>query len=149
MLRVVYQAATNLEAGRLVDVVETRGQVTVRLRRGTRASDFITPLNEALAGLISRGTWFQIWRGQIVSAGTPDSPLLVQYEADPEVDPLACVHIRERRGMVRFHVSPDVRAEDLTRAVNPALRALLAGGQWFQLWQGEIVTMEGPGAQAA
>ncbi|MHC3450856.1 hypothetical protein [Streptomyces prasinus] len=149
MLRVVYQAATNLEAGRLVDVVETRGQVTVRLRRGTRASDFITPLNEALAGLISRGTWFQIWRGQIVSAGTPDSPLLVQYEADPEVDLLACVHIRERRGMVRFHVSPDVRAEDLTRAVNPALRALLAGGQWFQLWQGEIVTMEGPGAQAA
>jgi hypothetical protein len=149
MLRVVYEATTKLRPGTLVEIVETRGRVTIKLRAGTRADEYLAPLNAALADFVKRCSWFQIWRGQIISADSPDSPLTVQYEADPDVDELSCVQIREHRGVVRLHVCPDVQAEDLVRALNPAIENFLAGGQWFQLWKGEIVTMETPGSAAA
>ncbi|MFD5491525.1 hypothetical protein ACFWH4_00950 [Streptomyces sp. NPDC127091] len=149
MLRFVYEATTNLNPGQLVAMEETRGRITVRLRAGAVADAFVPPLNAALERFVGQCTWFQIWRGQIISAATPDRPLIVEFEVDPEVDPRACVQIREDRGMVRLHVCPEVPAEVLVRALNPALENFLAGGQWFQLWQGEIVTMESPGSAAA
>jgi hypothetical protein len=149
MLRVVYEATPNLTPGHLVDLEETRGRVTIRIREGAIAEDYIPPLNAALAEFVGKCSWFQIWRGQIISASSPDSPLTVQYEADPDVDRLACVQIREHKGVVRLHVCPDVPAEDLVRALNPAIEHFLRGGQWFQVWEGEIVTMDEPGSQAA
>ncbi|WP_405964771.1 hypothetical protein OG713_34545 [Streptomyces sp. NBC_00723] len=144
MLRVVYEATTDLEASRDVQVEEARGRVTIKLRAGTRAEDYVSPLNAALAHFVGQCGWFQIWRGQIISADSPDSPLTVQYEADPDVDIIQCVQIRERRGVVRLHVSPEATAECLVHALNPAIEKFLAGGQWFQLWQGEIITMDTP-----
>lgn len=149
MLRVVYEATTDLAPDALAEITETRGRVTVKIRQGTRATEYIDPLNAALAAFVNGCSWFQIWRGQIISANSSDSPLTVQYEADPDVDLLSCVQIREQQGAVRLHVCPEARAEHLVRAVNPAIERFLAGGQWFQLWQGEIVTMEEPGSAAA
>lgn len=140
MLRVVYKATTDLMPDQLVEIIESRGRVTIKLREGARADDYIPPLNAALKAFVDQCSWFQIWRGQIISANSPDSPLTVQYEADPEVDRLACVQIREHKGVVRLHVCPDVPSEDLVRALNPAIENFLRGGQWFQLWQGEIIT---------
>jgi hypothetical protein len=149
MLRVVYRATTDLAPNKLVEIAETRGQVTIKIRKGTRATEYLGPLNAALADFVGGCTWFQIWRGQIISANSPDSPLTIQYEADPDVDLLSCVQIREKRGIVRLHVCPEARAEHLVRAINPAIESFLAGGQWFQLWNGEIVTMQSPGSAAA
>lgn len=149
MLRVVYEAATDLKPGKNADIQETRGRVTVKLREGARADEYIPDLNAALADFVGQCNWFQIWRGQIFSAASPDSPLTVQYVADPEVDLLACVQIREDRGVVRLHVNPKVPTEMLIRFLNPAIAKFLAGGQWFQLWQGEIITADSPGSAAA
>ena len=88
-------------------------------------------------------------RGRIISANSPDGPLTVQYVTDPDVDWRTCVQIRECGGIVRLHVCPDASAEHFVRALNPSIERLLAGGQWFQLWQGEIVTMDSPEASAA
>lgn len=143
MLRVVYEA-TELEPGRLASIQESRGRVDITLRRGATADEYIPPLNEELRGFVGRCGWFQIWRGQIISADSPDSPLTVRYEADSTVDRRAGVQIREHRGVVRLHVCPDLLAEDLVKALNPAIEQFLAGGQWFQLWEGEIVTMDSP-----
>jgi hypothetical protein len=144
MLRVVYEATTDLEPDRLVDVTETRGRVNIKLRHGATADQYIPPLNEELTAFVGKCGWFQIWRGQIISAGSPESPLTVQYEADASVDPAQGVQIRELKGVVRLHVCPDLKAEDIVRSLNPAIEQFLAGGQWFQLWDGEIVTMESP-----
>lgn len=144
MLRAVYEATTDLAAGEMVDIEEARGRVTVKLRTGATADDYIPPLNRELAAFVGRCGWFQIWRGQIISANSPDSPLLVQFEADPDVGPIQGVQIRERRGAVRLHVCPSLLAEDIVRSLNPAIERFLAGGQWFQLWEGEIITMESP-----
>ncbi|MFJ3984331.1 hypothetical protein [Streptomyces fungicidicus] len=149
MLHVVYEATTDLTAGRIVEITETRGWVTIKLRAGTLAHDYLTPLNDALGRFVGQCSWFQIWRGQIISAASPDSPLSVRYVADPDVDLRTSVQIREHRGVVRLHVSPGLPAELLARAVNPAIERFLAGGQWFQFWQGEIVTMGAPGTAAA
>lgn len=142
MLRVVYEASEALEPHQLVTVTETRGMVSIKLRAGTMASQYLDPLNAALAQFVGECGWFQIWRGQIISADSPDSPLTVRYVSDPDVDLITCVQIREHRGLVRLHVCPDATSEQLVRALNPAVERFLAGGQWFQLWQGEIVTMD-------
>ena len=54
------------------------------------------------------------------------------------------VIVEERRGQVlklcsRRHFTPEAVA-----ALNSAAEATLEGGQWFQLWKGEIVSMASP-----
>lgn len=144
MLRVVYQASRDIEHGEVVDIQESRGRVDIRLREGTRAEQYVPALNAKLQDFVNQCGWFQIWRGRIISAASPDSPLTVQYEPDPSVTSLQGVQIRERRGMVRLHIYPDLTAEELATAVNKPIELFLAGKQWFQLWQGEIVTMDSP-----
>ncbi|MFB7736256.1 hypothetical protein ACFC08_18085 [Streptomyces sp. NPDC056112] len=149
MLRVVYEATNNLNPGQLAAIDETRGRVTFKIREGAMADDYLQPLNVELRRFVDRRSWFQIWRGQVISANSPNSPLTVQYEADPDVDLTTCVQIREDRGIVRFHVYPGAPAELLVKVMNPAMERFLAGGQWFQYWEGEIVTMDSPGSAAA
>ncbi|MFJ5973579.1 hypothetical protein [Streptomyces sp. NPDC093060] len=149
MLRVVYEATHDLDPGQTVEIIETRGRVTIQLSAGSYAADYVPALNAALAKFVSKCGWFQIWRGQIISADSPDSPLTVQYETDPDVDRTQGVQIREGKGVVRLHICPELTAEDLARAVNRPIQLFLAGGQWFQLWQGEIITMDSPEASAA
>jgi hypothetical protein len=145
MLRVVYEASQDLEDPRaIVEIRETRGRVTIKIREGTHADEYVPALNDALAVFVGQCGWFQIWRGQIISAASPESPLTVQYEADPKVTLGSCVQIVEDRGVVRLHVSPIAPSELLILFLNPAIERFLAGGQWFQLWQGEIVTMDSP-----
>lgn len=144
MLHVVYEATTDLEPGKLVSVEESRGRVRVKLREGATADAYLPALNRALAEFVARCSWFQIWRGQIISAATPGSPLTVQYEPDPDVNRVQGLHIRELRGVVRFHICPELTADEFALAVNRPVELFLAGKQWFQLWQGEIVTMDSP-----
>jgi hypothetical protein len=147
MLRVVYEAATDLTPGRLVEIAESRGRVDIKLRRDSDIDDVLHDLNSELQKFVARCNWFQIWRGQIL--GSTDSPLAVQYVTDPEVDWRTCVQVREFGGTVRLHVCPDASPEHLVRALNPSIERFLAGGQWFQLWHGEIITMDSPGSSAA
>jgi hypothetical protein len=149
MLRVVYEATADLERQRLVEIIETRGRVAVKLREGATADEYLAPLNEELKRFVDRCSWFQIWRGQIISADSPDSPLTVQFEPDGHVDHAQGVNIRELGGVVRLHVCPELTAGELARAVNRPIELFLAGGQWFQLWEGEIVTMDSPDSRAA
>lgn len=144
MLRVVYEATRDLERSRLVEIVESRGRATVKLRESATASEYLAPLNEELKKFVARCHWFQIWRGRIISADSPDSPLTVQFEPDAKVDRSQGVNIRELGGVVRLHVHPELTADELARVVNRPIEIFLAGGQWFQLWEGEIVTMDSP-----
>lgn len=149
MLQVIYDATTRLATGELVEIDESRGRVDIRIRESATPAEFTPALNAKLTDFVGHCSWFQIWRGQIISAAHPDSPLTVQYVVDPEVPRRVAVQILEARGRVRLHVSPEVTAEEFVLAVNPPIRRFLAGGQWFQLWHGEIVTMDSPGAAAA
>lgn len=144
MLRVVYQASQDLEPGEVVDIQESRGRVDIKIRIGTRAEHYVPALNAKLKEFVDQCGWFQIWRGQIISAASPDSPLTIQYEPDPGVSLAQGVQIRELRGVVRLHICPALTSEELAVAVNKPIELFLAGKQWFQLWQGEIVTMDSP-----
>ncbi|MFJ9633693.1 hypothetical protein ACIRU8_38975 [Streptomyces sp. NPDC101175] len=144
MLRVEYETSHELEPDEIVKITETRGRVAIELRTGTLAADYIPPLNAALEKFVGQCGWFQIWRGEIVSAASPESPLTVRYIADDDVDLRSGVQIREDRGIVRLHVCPTAPADLMVRFLNPAIAKFLAGKQWFQLWQGEIVTMDSP-----
>lgn len=149
MLRVVYTVTSDLESGRTVTLDESRGRVDIKVRAHATPQDFVPALNAALARFVGECGWFQIWRGQIISADSPDSPLNVQYVIDSDVSLRALVQIREDRGEVRLHVHPQAPIDLLVRFLNPAIEKFLAGGQWFQLWEGEIVTMDSSEAFAA
>ena len=142
MLRVVHEATTDLAPGLMAEISETRGLITIKLREGAVAKDCIPFLNDGLKEHVDQCRWFQIWRGQIISADSPDSPLTIQYVPDPDVPLRLCVQLREDRGAVRLHVNPNAPTELLARVLNVTVDEFLAGGQWFQLWQGEIVTID-------
>lgn len=149
MLRVVYEATQDLDDGQTVDIRETRGRLLVKVREDADAEQYIQALNAALKELLAGCGWFQLWRGRIISADYPGRPLTVEFVPDAKVDPRKGIEIRESCGLVKIHVSRRATADRLVRALNPALVEFLAGGQWFQLWQGEIVTIDSPEGFAA
>lgn len=142
MLRVVYEAADHI-LGQAVEIREKRGLVEVRIDKYATAHEFTQALNPAVELFMAGCGWFQLWKGEIISIASPGSRLRVEYEVD-DLGPGQVVEIRESRGLVGIHVARTATAHEFVRALNPSLEELLAGGQWFQLWKGEIVTMDSP-----
>jgi hypothetical protein len=147
MLRVVYKTA-DLAPGILSDWREDRGFVEIRIARGLEPVDFIPSLNETLLDFVTTAQWFQIWEGEVVSAASPLSPLRVTFELSP-LKLEAPVEIREHKGYVALLVHPLTSTGMFIGTLNRSIEEFLAGGQWFQLWHGEIVTMDSPEANAA
>lgn len=70
--------------------------------------------------------------------------LHANYVLNDELDGTEPVRIKEQRGTVLVELSPTEFSEAGVAALNAASEVLLAGGQWFQIWRGEIVSMESP-----
>lgn len=58
-----------------------------------------------------------------------------------DLGPACPVEVKETRGRLKFRCSSDHFSEEAVAGLNSAAEAILAGNQWFQLWQGEIVSM--------
>lgn len=144
MLRIVYEATTEVGRRQVVNIHEARGRLTVQVHQEASADEAARALTREVAKLLARCNWFQIWRGRVLCADSPGSSLAVKYEADDLVDRMKVVEIRESRGLVTFHLARSASAPVFTLALTRALECFLAGGQWFQLWEGEIVTMDSP-----
>ncbi|WP_406501907.1 hypothetical protein OHA04_37340 [Streptomyces sp. NBC_01590] len=142
MLRVVYEA-TDLAPGVISDWSEDRGLLRIRVNRQAAPEQFTESLNHTMLDVLDNCGWYQLWRGEIISVASPNNPLRVDYQIS-SFTPAPLVEIRERKGAVTLSVSPTASAEEFVQAVNPSIEELLAGGQWFQHWEGEIVTMESP-----
>ncbi|MFJ4637502.1 hypothetical protein ACIP69_17995 [Streptomyces hygroscopicus] len=54
------------------------------------------------------------------------------------------VELEERRGNIKFKLCRGLFLPEGVAGLNSAVQTLLAGGQWFQLWRGEIVSMRSP-----
>lgn len=147
MLRVIYRV-DDLEPGVMAAWSEDRGLLELRIARGAKARDFIPPLNDTLRDCLSKAHWYQIWNGEVISADHPQSPLRCTYEVSP-FEPAPLVDIREHKGHVALYVPGGAKIEDIVKVLNPSIEEFLAGGQWFQLWHGEIVTMDSPDSLAA
>lgn len=70
--------------------------------------------------------------------------LHVNYVLDAKIDAEHAVVLEESRGSIEVKLSPDVFSDRACAALNAVGQEFLAGGQWFQLWRGEIVSMESP-----
>lgn len=147
MLRVIYRAG-DLKPGTMADWHEDRGLLEFRVARGAQAKDFIPQLNDTLCDCLSKARWYQIWEGEVICADHPQSPLRCTYEVSP-FEPAPLVDIREHKGHVALYVPATATIEDIVQVLNPSIEEFLAGGQWFQLWHGEIVTMDSPEGLAA
>lgn len=81
--------------------------------------------------------------------------LSVRYELDdldpdkPALDPDIPVEVSERRGEVVYRLYRGMFVPEGVAALNSATAAILAGGQWFQLWRGDIVSMRSPETKGA
>lgn len=149
MLRVVYEAADNLKLGETVDIGEDRGIITVRIRRTVDAPTYTQALNGELEKFLANSEWFQLRRDKIVSPQSAECPVRVVYvlDVDGDLDAGDVVEIREHLGFIEILVDPAAGVDRFVAALNPTIETFLSGGQWFQLWQGEIVDMTSPEGQ--
>lgn len=148
MLRVVYSATDDLADGKVSDWHESRGLVEISVARHATPAQFIPSLNRTLADFLAQAEWYQIWEGEVISAKSPGSPLRCTFELS-RLRPAPLLDIREDKGLVALHISPLATVEQFVHIINPGNVEFLAGGCWFQLWRGEIVTMDSPEAVAA
>jgi hypothetical protein len=65
-------------------------------------------------------------------------------ELDPELPPDVPLEARESRGLIRLAVNPRDFSDEAVQGFNAFTTQVLAGGTWFQLWKGEIVSMDSP-----
>lgn len=137
MLDVAYEAVNDLAPGRLARIDEARGRIRVRLDTDAPLADVVRQLNIEIDQLMSTSYWFQLWKDEIVCRDTPGRPLSVEYLLEKEEDYPVCV--KERRGIVSVFIDPALDTVQFAAAMNPATKEQLDGGQWFQMYAGEIV----------
>ena len=145
MLQVTYEAVDDLAPGRLAQVDEDRGSVLVRLDRLTPLRTALDQLNVEMAQFLARADWYQLWGDEIVSRHTPDRPLRVDFVLAP-----GCSHgvgIAEDRGVVTVYVAAGMTTDEFAAAMGPAVKDFLAKGRWFQLYAGEIISIEDHSAE--
>lgn len=135
MLHVTYEAA--VDPDRFAEVDEERGAIRVLVDRAAPLALVVQHLNDELEKFLATSDWFQLWRNEIISRGTPDCSLAVVYLLDP-LQP-GGVQIQERRGLVTVHIDPALSVAEFAAAMNPATKQFLDGGCWFQQYAGEIV----------
>jgi hypothetical protein len=140
MLNVTYEAVDSLAPGRLAWIEEGRGWVRIEIDRAAPLAAVLTQLNIEFDELLAQTTWFQLWQGEVVSHETPDASLSVRFLLHRLIPDTAVM--REDRGLIEIHVDPDLSTVEFAEAMNIGVRQLLGGGQWFQLFAGEIVTMD-------
>ena len=137
MLHVTYEAVAG--PARVAEVDEERGRIRVTIDGAAPLKAIVNELNDELKRLLSTSDWFQLWRNEIVSRGTPDCSLCVVYILDP-LQPVG-VEIQERRGLVSILIHPGLNAEEFAAAMNTATKKFLDAGCWFQHYAGEIIDM--------
>jgi hypothetical protein len=142
MLSVIYEAA-DLDNNEVSDWQESRGSLKIRVDRHATPEEFTQSLTRTFEEILTKAHWYQLWGGEIASVTSNRSPLRVAFHVST-VSPSPLVYLGERKGSVTVHVSPTATVDEFVHAINPAVAELLAGGQWFQHWQGEIVTMDSP-----
>jgi hypothetical protein len=137
MLDVTYEATGKLAPGRLAEIEEDRGTIRVRLDEREPLAVVVRQLNIEIDDLMSSSHWFQLWGDEIISRDTPGAPLHVQYLLVPNVP--NGVGVKEDKGTVRVYIGGNMTVKEFAAAMNPTTKDFLAGGQWFQLYGGEIV----------
>lgn len=68
----------------------------------------------------------------------------VRFMLSDDCTPDEPVIVKESRGRVRFELCHGLFLPAGVAGLNSAVRQILAGGQWFQLWQGDIISMSTP-----
>lgn len=137
MLDVTYEAVEDLPPGRLATIEEDRGTIRVKVDATEPLAAVVRQLNYELEHLLTRSDWFQLWDDEIVCRNTPDAPLRIEYLLHRIVPETAVV--LEDKGCVRVHIDPALSTKAFAAVMNPATKDFLAGGQWFQLYGGEII----------
>lgn len=148
MLRVVYEAVESLESGGLAHISEVRGGTRVCVVRGSEVEAYTHALNVAMQEFLDGAEWFQLWRDEVIARSDGTCSLNVVFSIH-DLDDGDYVEIQESKGLVDIRVERTASVDQFVKAANPAIQEFLDGGQWFQLWQGEIVDMDSPEGRAA
>lgn len=57
-----------------------------------------------------------------------------------DLDPACPIEVEETRGRLLIKCSTELFSDQAVASLNSAAEGILAGNQWFQLWNGEIVS---------
>jgi hypothetical protein len=68
----------------------------------------------------------------------------IQFRYADDLEEDAPVRVFERRGSLTYDLCRGLYLPEGVAALNVAVKQVLSGEQWFQLWQGEIISMASP-----
>ncbi|MGQ3551764.1 hypothetical protein [Streptomyces rochei] len=137
MLDVTYEAVDDLPPGRTAEIDEDRGRIRVRLDATAPLTAVVDQLNIEIRALMSSAHWFQLWKDEIVSRDTPGQPLSIEYLLEKKE--VYGTYVEERKGLVSVYIDPALDTRAFAASMNPTTKNFLNGGQWFQLYAGEII----------
>ncbi|GHH58188.1 hypothetical protein [Streptomyces candidus] len=143
MLSVTYELVPATTSGRRAHFSEARGAVRIEVADGFGAPDLIDDLNRGMQEFLDGARWFQLWRHDIIGRTGGCLSLDIKFSL-ADLEPGDYVEIRESRGFVSVGIERTATAAQFVRAVNPAVANFLDGGQWFQVYGGEIVDNSHP-----
>lgn len=72
MLSITYELADGLTDDAPILMSEGRGWINYELSRGLFVPEGVAALNSISSQLLAGGQWFQLWRGDVVSMGSPE-----------------------------------------------------------------------------
>ncbi|MET9813220.1 hypothetical protein [Streptomyces sp. NPDC006355] len=136
MLHVTYEAVNDLPPGRLVDVDENPGRVTIRFDADAPLREVVRDFNIEVDRMVRSARWFQLWDDEIVSFNSPRHPLRIEFVLEKEEH--QGVVFEERKGDLKAFVDPDIDVTRFAAVMNTLTAEHLSGGRWFQLYGGEI-----------
>jgi hypothetical protein len=77
--------------------------------------------------------------------GTNGGALLdINYVLNDQLDPGEPAVVKESRGAVQVELSPELFSPQACAVLQAIADEFLAGGHWFQLWRGEIISIASP-----
>lgn len=132
MLQATYATDRTVPIEKSVTFQEGRGSVRFSIHPGAGIGDVIRAMNGAADHLCHDRGWLQLWEGGV-------GALSLAFEIADLPGDLG-VDIQETEGRILVLVDRRMTAREFAMAMNLMSVKVLAGGQLFQCWNGEIVS---------
>lgn len=132
LLRAVYELDYDIPLSKVVDLQEARGFVRFAISPAASLEAVVARMNDVARELCHGSGWLQLWDGGVTIP-------TITFELG-RLAPGIPVDLQETHGRLRVIVDEGLSLHAFAAAMNPSSATVLKGGQWFQCWQGEIVS---------
>ena len=133
MLQAFYEIDDTVPASKIVDAQEARGKVRFAIAGDADLPDLIKAMNVEAHRLCHKRGWLQLWDGGV---GIVD----IRFELTNDLEAGVRIDALEGDRLLKILVDRRLTPAEFAGIMTAVSAKVLAGGQLFQCWEGEIVS---------